>query len=152
MRQPFPKKLIYQLKYVNGLNLSTFTRISSLQRSATSVNGGELNGIANANASERDTEVNIEASGAANVVTESEAAAGGTPPTRVKRAKKKTSPIWKHFTEVFVEEKVDDMVIKKPMAACKYCDDVLSSQSNQGTTRLWNHYHSFHDEKMRNLA
>lgn len=84
------------------MNLSTFTRISSLQRSATSVNGGELNGIANANASERDTEVNIEASGAANVVTESEAAAGGTPPTRVKRAKKKTSPIWKHFTEVFV--------------------------------------------------
>ena len=123
-----------------------------MQRSATSVNGGELNGIANANASERDTEVNIEASGAANVVTESEAAAGGTPPTRVKRAKKKTSPIWKHFTEVFVEEKVDDMVIKKPRAVCKYCDDVLSSQSNQGTTRLWNHYHSFHDEKMRNLA
>ena len=118
-----------------------------MQRSATSVNGGELNGIANANASERDTEVNIEASGAANVVTESEAAAGGTPPTRVKRAKKKTSPIWKHFTEVFVEEKVDDMVIKKPRAVCKYCDDVLSSQSNQGTTRLWNHYHSFHDEK-----
>jgi hypothetical protein len=38
------------------------------------------------------------------------------------------------------------MVIKKPMVACIYCDDVLSAPSNQGTTRLWNHYYSFHDE------
>jgi len=34
-------------------------------------------------------------------------------------------------TPLFVEENVDDMVIKKAMAACMYCDDVLPAPSNQ---------------------
>jgi hypothetical protein len=38
------------------------------------------------------------------------------------------------------------MVVKKPMAACKYCTDVLCAASKQGTTRLWNYYYSYHDE------
>ena len=94
------------------------------------------------NASEADKE----ASGAAATQTETESPTGCNSALKIKQAKKKTSPGWKHFNEIFVEENVDDMVIKKAMAACMYCDDVLPAPSNQGTTSLWNHYHSFHDD------
>jgi hypothetical protein len=32
------------------------------------------------------------------------------------------------------------------MVECNYCDEVFCAASKQGTTRLWNHYHAFHDE------
>ncbi|PUZ74560.1 hypothetical protein GQ55_1G074200 [Panicum hallii var. hallii] len=38
------------------------------------------------------------------------------------------------------------MVVIKRMAECNYCDEVFCVASKQGTTRLWNHYHAFHDE------
>jgi hypothetical protein len=66
-------------------------------------------------------------------------------------SKRKTSKIWNHFNEILVEEKEVDLVIQKPMASCMYCDDVLFTPGNQGTTHLWNHYYSFHDE-VKNLA
>lgn len=76
----------------------------------------------------------------------------GRTTTKVKLPKKKTSKVWDHYTEIFVEETVDDMVINKPMAACMCCDDVLYVSSKQGTTRLWNHYYTFHDEKDKKLV
>jgi hypothetical protein len=84
---------------------------------------------------------------AAGAETNTDSPNGRTSATKVKLPKKKTSKVWDHYTEIFVEETVDGMVTKKPMAACKYCVDVLCASSKQGTTRLWNHYYAFHDEK-----
>ncbi|CAL5046611.1 unnamed protein product [Urochloa decumbens] len=128
--------------------VSRGTRSSaSKQRSGPSVNEKELDDSTNVNASEQGIEADVQASGAAHDVTESETPTGGTSSSNAKRRKKrKTSQVWQHYTDVFVEEKVDDMVIQKPMAACKYCTNVLCATSKQGTTRLWNHYHSYHDE------
>jgi hypothetical protein len=97
------------------------------------------------NASEN-VEANKEASGAANDVTESHTPIGETSSTKLRRTKKRTSGVWDHYNDIVVEEKVGDMVVKKPMAACKYCTYVLCAASKQGTTRLWNHYYSYHDE------
>lgn len=93
------------------------------------------------NASERNTEAD-DTEGTATTsaaATESPTATNST--TKVRPPTKKTSAIWKHYDEIFVEEMVDDMVIKKP--TCKNCDDVLNAPSKQGTTRLWNHYYLF---------
>ena len=60
------------------------------------------------------------------------------------KGKKKTSPIWLHYTEIIAEEEVDDKVIKKVMAKCKYCKKVLEAGSKQGTSCLWNHYKAKH--------
>lgn len=98
-----------------------------MQRSAPTENERELNDSVNVNASE----ANKEASGAAATQTETESPTGRNSALKIKQAKKKTSPGWKHFNEIFVEENVDDMVIKKAMAACMYCDDVLPAPSNQ---------------------
>lgn len=89
---------------------------------------------------------------AAGAETNTDSPNGRTSTTKVKLPKKKTSKVWDHYTEIFVEETVDDMVIKKPMAACMYCDDVLCASSKQGTTCLWNHYYAFHDEKDKKLV
>jgi hypothetical protein len=97
------------------------------------------------NASEN-VEANKEVSGAANDVIESHTLIGETSSTKLRRTKKRTSGVWNHYNDIVVEEKVGDMVVKKPMAACKYCMDVLCAASKQGTTRLWNHYYSYHDE------
>jgi hypothetical protein len=97
------------------------------------------------NASEN-VEANKEASCAANDVTESHTPVGETSSTKPRRTKKRTSRVWDHYNNIVVEEKVGDMVVKKPMAARKYCTNVLCAASKQGTTRLWNHYYSYHDE------
>ena len=97
-----------------------------MQRSAPTENERELNDSVNVNASEADKE----ASGAAQ--TETESPTGCNSALKIKQAKKKTSPVWKHFNEIFVEENVDDMVIKKAMAACMYCDDVLPAPHTYG--------------------
>ena len=108
--------------------------------SAPSVNGREPD------ATDRETEPNIEATDAAGDGIEKVPSTGRTSVTKIKGPKKKTSHVWKHFTEVLIEEKVDDMVVLKRTAECNYCQEVLSAESKQGTTRLWNHYHAFHDK------
>ena len=54
------------------------------------------------NASEADKE----ASGAAATQTETESPTGCNSALKIKQAKKKTSPVWKHFNEIFLEENV----------------------------------------------
>lgn len=90
-----------------------------------SATGSEPSDGANVIASDRET--GIEASGAA--VAGTPAARGVA--TKVRGPKKKTSKVWKFFTEIFVEEMMEDMVIKKPMKACNYCDDVLCAQNKR---------------------
>ncbi|XP_020400252.1 uncharacterized protein [Zea mays] len=68
---------------------------------------------------------------AAGAETNTDSPNGRTSATKVKLPKKKTSKVWDHYTKIFVEETVDDMVTKKPMAACKYCVDVLCASSKQ---------------------
>lgn len=63
-----------------------------------------------------------------------------------KLKKKKTSQVWEHYTELVVEEEEEGIVIKKKVAECNYCYDVFVSDSKNGTSRLWNHYRSFHEE------
>ena len=65
-----------------------------------SVNGREPD------ASERETEPGIEATGAAGDGIEVLPTRRSSV-TKIKGPKKKTSPVWKHFTEVLIEEKVD---------------------------------------------
>ncbi|CAN6178955.1 unnamed protein product [Urochloa humidicola] len=97
------------------------------QRPAASVNELELNDSTNMNASENGIEANVEAS----VAAESETPTGGASSSNVKRKKRRTSKVWQHYTDDFVEEKVGDMVTQKAMAACKYCSDVLCASSSQ---------------------
>jgi len=73
-----------------------------LQRSAPTENERELNDNVNVNASEADKE----ASGAAATQTETESPTGRNSALKIKQAKKKTSPVWKHFNEIFLEENV----------------------------------------------
>jgi hypothetical protein len=108
--------------------------------SAPSVNGREPD------ANDRETEPDLEATSAAGDGIENVSSAGRSPVTKIKGPKNKTSLVWKHFTEVLIEEKVNDMVVIKRMAECNYCDEVFCAASKQGTTRLWNHYHAFHVE------
>jgi hypothetical protein len=84
------------------------------------------------NASERNTEADdTEGTATASAAaTESPTATNST--TKVKPPKKKSSTIWKHYDENFVEEMVDDIVIKKPTS--KYCGNVLNAPSKQGIT------------------
>ena len=91
--------------------------------SAPSVNGREPD------ATDRETEPNIEATDAAGDGIEKVPSTGRTSVTKIKGPKKKTSPVWKHFTEVLIEEKVDDMVVLKRTAECNYCQEVLSAES-----------------------
>ena len=58
-------------------------------------------------ASERETEPDTEATGAAGDGIEQVLPTRRSPVTKIKCPKKKTSPAWKHFTEVLIEEKVD---------------------------------------------
>jgi len=85
--------------------------------SAPSVNGREPD------ATDRGTEPNIEATDADGDGIEKVPSTGRTSVTKIKGPKKKTSPVWKHFTEVFIEEKVDDMVVLKMTAECNYCQE-----------------------------
>jgi uncharacterized iron-regulated protein len=93
------------------------------------------------NPSERNTKANDTEGTATASAAATESPMATNSATKVRLPKKKTSAIWKHYDEIFVEEMVDDMVIKKP--TCKYCDDVLNAPSKQGTTHLWNHYYLF---------
>ena len=61
--------------------------------SAPSVNGREPD------ATDRETEPNIEATDAAGDGIEKVPPTGRTSVTKIKGPKKKTSPVWKHFTE-----------------------------------------------------
>lgn len=90
-----------------------------------SVNGREPD------ASERETEPGIEATGAAGDGIEQVLPTRRSPVTKIKCPKKKTSPAWKHFTEVLIEEKVDGMAVMKRTAECNCCEEVLCAPSKQ---------------------
>jgi hypothetical protein len=89
-----------------------------LQAAAPSGNGRAPDAIANVNASERETEPHKEATGADGAETGTGSPARRSPANKVRapNKKKKTSLIWNHFTELFLEEKADGIVIMKKMA------------------------------------
>jgi hypothetical protein len=98
-----------------------------LQAVAPSENGRVSDAIANVNASERETEPHIEATGADGAETGTGSPARRSPTTKVRapKKKKKTSLIWNHFTELLVEEKADGIVIMKKMAECNCGDSIM---------------------------
>ena len=89
--------------------------------SAPSVNGREPD------ATDRETEPNIEATDAAGDGIEKVPSTGRTSVTKIKGPKKKLHL----FGNISLKEKVDGMAVMKRTAECNYCEEVLCAPSKQ---------------------
>jgi hypothetical protein len=109
-----------------------------LQALVPSGNGRAPDAIANVNASERETKPHIEATVTDGAETGTGSPARRSPATKVRapKKKKKTSPIWNHFTELLVQEKADGIVIMKKMAECNYIDSIMDCDDGDNTMDL----------------